>query len=60
MVFWQIRLVPFPALGSDGLLNPWLSILGATTDPNRPEEAITRGQAVTAYTYGSAYAEFQG
>ena len=46
------------ALGSDGPLNPWLSILGATTDPNRPEEAITREQALAAYTRGSAYAEF--
>ena len=28
------------------------------THPDRPEEAITREQAVTAYTRGSAYAEF--
>jgi predicted amidohydrolase YtcJ len=47
------------ALGSDGPLNPWLSILGAVTTSDRPEEAITREQAVTAYTYGSAYAEFE-
>ena len=46
------------ALGSDGPLNPWLSIFGATTDPNRPDEAISREQAVIAYTFGSAFAEF--
>ncbi len=47
------------ALGSDGPLNPWLSILGAVTTPDRPGEAITREQAVMAYTSGSAYAEFE-
>ncbi len=47
------------ALGSDGPLNPWLGILGATTHPDRPEEAITREQALIAYTRGSAYAQFE-
>ena len=46
------------ALGSDGPLNPYLNIMFATTHPNRPSEAITREQAVTAYTRTSAYAEF--
>jgi predicted amidohydrolase YtcJ len=46
------------ALGSDGPINPFLNILFATTHPARPEEALTREQAVTAYTRGSAYAEF--
>ena len=30
----------------------------ASLDPNRPSEAITREQAVVAYTLTSAYAEF--
>lgn len=46
------------ALASDGPRNPFLNIMFATTHPNHPEEAITREQAVTAYTRGSAYAEF--
>ncbi|HET9793246.1 MAG TPA: amidohydrolase family protein, partial [Thermoanaerobaculia bacterium] len=46
------------ALGSDGPTNPYLNIMFASTHPNRPSEAITREQAVTAYTLGSAYAEF--
>ena len=46
------------ALGSDGPLNPYLNIMLAATDPGRPTEAITREQAVTAYTLTSAYAEF--
>jgi hypothetical protein len=46
------------ALGSDGQVNPFLNILFATTHPTRPEEALTREQAVVAYTRGSAYAEF--
>jgi hypothetical protein len=46
------------ALGSDGPLNPYLNIMLASIDPGRPTEAITREQAVTAYTLTSAYAEF--
>jgi predicted amidohydrolase YtcJ len=46
------------ALGSDGPNNPYLNIMLASTDPGRPQEAITREQAVTAYTLTSAYAEF--
>jgi predicted amidohydrolase YtcJ len=46
------------ALGSDGPLNPFLNIMFATTHPNHPSEAITREQAVIAYTRTSAYAEF--
>ena len=45
------------ALGSDGARNPFLNIMLATTHPNDPGEALTREQAVTAYTRGSAYAE---
>jgi hypothetical protein len=47
------------ALGSDGPTNPYLDIMFATNPGNRPSEAITREQAVIAYTLTSAYAEFQ-
>jgi predicted amidohydrolase YtcJ len=47
------------ALGGDGPLNPFLNIMLATTHPANPKEALTREQAVTAYTAGSAFAEFQ-
>jgi predicted amidohydrolase YtcJ len=46
------------ALGSDGPTNPYLNILFATIHANHPSEAITREQAVIAYTKTSAYAEF--
>jgi len=46
------------ALGSDGPLNPYLNMMFAVTHPANPPEALTREQAVTAYTRGSAYAEF--
>jgi predicted amidohydrolase YtcJ len=46
------------ALGSDGPTNPYLNIMFATLHTNHPSEAITREQAVVAYTLTSAYAEF--
>ena len=46
------------ALGSDGPMNPYLNIMLASIDPDRPKEAMTREQAVIAYTLTSAYAEF--
>ena len=46
------------ALGSDGPLNPFLNLMFATTYPWKPAEALTREQALVAYTRGSAYAEF--
>ena len=46
------------ALGSDGPLNPFLNLMFATTYPWKPGEALTRQQALVAYTNGSAYAEF--
>jgi predicted amidohydrolase YtcJ len=46
------------ALGSDGPFNPYLNIMLASLDPARPTEALTREQAVEAYTHGSAYAAF--
>ena len=45
------------AFGSDGPPNPFLGIMMATTNPNNPSQRLTREQAVTAYTRGSAYAE---
>lgn len=46
------------ALGSDGPANTGLNVMLASIHPARPTEAITREQAVKAYTYGSAFAEF--
>ena len=47
------------AIGSDGPLNPYLNIMFATTHPVNPSEAVTREDAVIAYTRGSAIAEFK-
>ena len=50
------------ALGTDGIgqgSNPYVDILLATIHPDRPSEALTREQAVIAYTSGSAYAELE-
>ena len=47
------------AIGSDGPFNPYLNIMFATTHPRRPSEALTREQAVIAYTRTAAYAEFE-
>ncbi len=47
------------AIGSDGPMSPFLNIMAATTHPVNPKEALTREQAVSAYTVGSAFAEFQ-
>lgn len=37
--------------------NPFLNIMIAVSYPRRPDEAVTREQALTAYTAGGAYAE---
>jgi predicted amidohydrolase YtcJ len=42
----------------DGPSNPFLEILLATKHPNHPSEAISREEAVIAYTRTAAYAEF--
>jgi predicted amidohydrolase YtcJ len=42
----------------DGRSNPFLEIMLATLHPNHPSEAISRQQAVIAYTLTAAYAEF--
>ena len=47
------------AIGSDGPLSPFLNIMFATMHPVNPAEALSREEAVTAYTRGSAYAEFK-
>ncbi|MCA8832006.1 hypothetical protein [Hymenobacter pini] len=46
------------ALGSDRPLNPFLNSMMASLTPAQPQKAITREQAVQAYTYGSAFTEF--
>jgi predicted amidohydrolase YtcJ len=45
------------AIGSDGPPSPFLNILFAVTHPTSRREALTREQAVAAYTRGSAFAE---
>jgi predicted amidohydrolase YtcJ len=46
------------AFDSDGPPNPYLNIMFASIDPDRPSEAITREQSVIAYALTSAYAKF--
>ena len=46
------------ALGSDGPPSPWLNMMFAIAPASRPEQALTREQALRAYTTGSAFAEF--
>ncbi len=50
------------AFGSDGGVaeqNPFLNLMLAVLVPSDPSEALTREQALTAYTSGGAYAEVQ-
>ena len=48
------------ALGSDAPRpNPFVDLFFAVTHPFHPAEALTMEQAVTAYTAGSAWAEFE-
>jgi predicted amidohydrolase YtcJ len=47
------------AIGSDGPMNPFLNVMAAITHPTNPKEALTREQAVSAYTAGAAFAEFK-
>lgn len=47
------------AFGSDSQRgNPFVELMLAVTHPTNPDEAISVEEAVRAYTYGSAYAEF--
>ncbi|MCU1348678.1 MAG: nfdA 1 [Acidobacteria bacterium] len=57
MPFRSLAAANIPlALGSDGPMNPYLNIMLASSHP-RPQESLTREQAVEAYTRGSAFAE---
>jgi predicted amidohydrolase YtcJ len=47
------------AIGSDGPLSPFLNLMFASINANNPTEALTREQAVTAYTSGAAFAEMK-
>ncbi len=42
---------------ADDTASPFLNIMIAVSYPRRPDQAITREQALTAYTAGGAYAE---
>ena len=46
------------ALGSDGPMSPYLNIMLDSIDPDRPAEAMTREEAIIAYTLTAAYTEF--
>ncbi len=46
------------AIGSDGPRAPGLNLMLATLHPNVPSEALSREQAVIAYTRTAAYAAF--
>ena len=47
------------ALGSDGPMHPFLNLMFASINAVNPKEAMTREQALVAYTHGAAFAEFQ-
>ena len=47
------------AIGSDGPINPFLNLMLSAIHPDNPKEAVSIEEAVFAYTYGSAYAEFK-
>jgi hypothetical protein len=40
------------ATGSDGPMNPYLNVMFASINANNPAQAMTREQAITAYTFG--------
>ena len=54
---WREAGIPL-AYGSDNLRNPFYNLMTAITGDTRPAEALSREDAVTMYTRGSAYAEF--
>jgi predicted amidohydrolase YtcJ len=45
------------ALGSDGPTNPYLNMMFASINANNPPQAMSREQAIVAYTLGAARAE---
>jgi len=46
------------AIGSDGPADPYLNMMLSLLNPDNPSEALSLEQTITAYTMGSAYAEF--
>jgi predicted amidohydrolase YtcJ len=54
---WHDAGIPL-AYGSDALRNPFYNMMAAVTSAATPPEALTREEAVTMYTLGSAYAEW--
>ncbi|MGE5813246.1 MAG: amidohydrolase [Acidobacteriota bacterium] len=46
------------AIGSDGPLNTGMNLMFAVTHPDDNKEALSREEAMRAYTWGSAYAQF--
>ncbi len=46
------------AIGSDGPIEPGINVMLASLHPNVPSEALSREQAVTAYTRTAAFAAF--
>jgi predicted amidohydrolase YtcJ len=46
------------AIGSDGPADPYLNMMLSLLNPDNPAEALSLEQTITAYTMGSAYAEF--
>lgn len=53
---WHDAGIPL-AYGSDNLRNPFYNLMIAVTGGPRPAEALSREEAVTMYTRGSAFAE---
>ncbi|HYI09251.1 MAG TPA: amidohydrolase family protein [Thermoanaerobaculia bacterium] len=47
------------AIGSDGPMHPGLNIMFATERRDDPSQALSREQALNAYTQGSAFAEMK-
>jgi hypothetical protein len=45
-------------ISPDGVINPFLNIMIITSQMTNPEENLTREEAVIAYTYTNAFAEF--
>ncbi|HET8650868.1 MAG TPA: amidohydrolase [Gemmatimonadales bacterium] len=58
MQSWERAGIPL-AYGSDNSPNPFFDFMQVVTSPGNPAEALSREDAVTMFTRGSAYAEFQ-
>jgi predicted amidohydrolase YtcJ len=55
---WERAGIPL-AYGSDNSPNPFFDLMQVVTSPGNPSEALSRENAVTMFTHGSAYAEFE-